>query len=369
MTALPPRSRHTGSAVITVLVCVALIAAAVAVYVAASSSSNSLGNQTQREQRLLGLDTGLTNQLDARFTDADGDLIADPPEATLDPDKLVFTYLSANADITANQLAAMSVALAKATGKTVSTKIYPNGDAALAALASGELHVAGFNTGNVPRAVNVAGFVPVAAPSTGGQPAEYRMIIAVPADSDIQTLTDLRGKAIAFTRPGSNSGYKAPLVLLREQAGLTPPTDYRWTFSFGHAASIAGLAAGQYEAIATASDLLQAAVDAGDLETGDFRVVYESEAFPVAALGYAHGLDPALADKVAAALLAYTPTGPSTEAFVGADAMTAVNFKDDFALIRRIDDAAGFAHTLPGAASGEDAQEEPAESTPADAAS
>ncbi|MEM1445257.1 MAG: phosphate/phosphite/phosphonate ABC transporter substrate-binding protein [Planctomycetota bacterium] len=349
----PFRDRRAGSAIVTVLVCVALVAAAVAVYIAASSSSNSLGNQTQREQRLLGLNTGLTNQLDARYADADGDLIADPPETTRDPETLKLSYLSEAADIEPAALLSLGAAVSEATGREVEVVSFADESSALLALSKGQVDIAGFNTGNVPRAVNVAGFVPVAAPSTAGQPAQYRMVITVPAGSAIQTLADLEGRTIAFTRPGSNSGYKAPLVLLREQAGLTPPTNYRWTFSFGHAASITGLSSGQYEAIATASDLLDAAVEAGDIETGAFRIVYESEAFPVAAIGHAHDLDPALAEKITQALVAFTPTGATSEALVGADAMSAVNFKDDFALIRRIDDAAGFAHTLPGASEAE----------------
>ncbi|MEM9751805.1 MAG: phosphate/phosphite/phosphonate ABC transporter substrate-binding protein [Planctomycetota bacterium] len=345
----PASSRRVGSAAITVLVCVALIAAAVAVYFAAASSNNSLGVQTERELRLLGLDTGLTNQLDARFTDADGDLIADAPEAARDPETLKLSYLSEAAGIDPAALVALAAEVAEATGREVEVVSFPDENAALVALSEGGVDIAGFNTGNVPRAVNAAGFVPVAAPSAAGEPAQYRMLIAVSADSMIQSLDDLAGKTLAFTRPGSNSGYKAPLVLLREQAGLTPPTDYRWTFSSGHAASIAGLGSGQYEAIATASDLLDAAIEAGDIETAKYRVVYESEAFPVAALGYAHDLDPALGEKISGALLAFAPTGATAEAMVGADAMSAVNFKDDFALIRRIDDAAGFAHSLPAA--------------------
>ncbi|MEM8781472.1 MAG: phosphate/phosphite/phosphonate ABC transporter substrate-binding protein [Planctomycetota bacterium] len=340
-------TRSAGSAVVTVLVCVALIVAAVAVYLAASGGNNTLGVQAEREQLLLGLGAGVSNQLDARFDDADGDLVADPPETTRNPDKLTLSYLSSAANVSLKHLATLAADLSETTGKTVTARMYPDADAALAALASGELHVTGFNTGNVPRAVNVAGFVPVAAPSHAEQPAEYRMVIAVAADSPIQSLEDLAGHTVAFTRPGSNSGYKAPLILLRDQAGLVPPTDYRWTFTYGHARSIAGLAGGTYDVIATASDLLQAAVDAGEIESSAFRVVYESEAFPAAAIGHAHDLDPALAEKIAAALLAFEPTQNAAEAFVNADAMSPVNFKDDFALIRRIDDDAGFAHTLP----------------------
>src|SRR5436309_1646826 len=48
--------------------------------------------------RETGLQRPVTNHLDARFTDADGDLIADPPKdpnAFLDPPTLTFSYIPA----------------------------------------------------------------------------------------------------------------------------------------------------------------------------------------------------------------------------------------------------------------------------------
>lgn len=358
-----PRARQLGSATTTVVICFLLIAAAVAVYYAATTRGNGvMGPQTQREQEMLGLNSGVANRLADRFADADGDLIADPPHAVRTPDTLRVTYLSEAEGVAPEQITTLAEALASATGVPAEPVAFSDSDEALLALSAGELDVVGFNTGNVPRAVNAAGFVPVAAPASQGQPAEYRMVVAVPAASDIQTLADLAGRTVAFTRPGSNSGYKAPLVLLIEQAGLTPPLDYRWTFSLSHQASIAGLAKGTYDVIATASDLLDAAVEEGTIAADAFRVIYESEAFPVAAIGYAHDLDPALAEPIAEALLAFEPTGPAADAFVGADGMQPVDFKDDFALIRKIDDDAGFEHTLPPAAEPE--AEQPAE-TPA----
>ena len=46
------------------------------------------------------------------------------------------------------------------------------------------------------------------------------MEIIVPADSPIKTPADLKGKKLAFTAPTSNSGFKAPSVLLEAEFNL-----------------------------------------------------------------------------------------------------------------------------------------------------
>ncbi len=347
----PPRRRvrPTGSATSTVFIVLVLVGVAVAAYLAAGKASDVQGVTQNRALKSLGLGNPVTNKLDPAFADADGDLVADTPEQTRTPETLKFCYLSEAAGVTGEQLETLRQHLADAVGVPVEYVALPDTKAQLRALGAGELDITGFNTGTVPLAVNAVGFVPVAAPSTQGQAAVYRMVFIAPAGSALEKPEDLAGGTITLTHWGSNSGFKAPLVLLKEQFGMLPERDYTWSFSMSHAKSIAGVADGSVAVAATASDLLQTAVDNEEIATSDYKVIYESEAFPVAALGVAHDLDPALAEKIKAALLSYDPSGAaaSATALAGADAMTAVNFKDDFSLVRRIDDAAGFKHKLP----------------------
>src|SRR5829696_5447069 len=57
-------------------------------------------SQEQTRQLLvgaIGLDRPVANRLDARFTDRDGDLVADPPadaKAQVDPPTLTFCYVA-----------------------------------------------------------------------------------------------------------------------------------------------------------------------------------------------------------------------------------------------------------------------------------
>src|SRR5215210_3183131 len=119
----------------------------------------------------------------------------------------------------------------------------------------GKLHVTGVNMGNVPLAVNAAGFVPVAK-LAGDSGAAYQMEIIVPASSAIKGPEQLVGHELALTEAGSNSGFKAPLVLLQSHYSLAPGRDFGIRYSGGHEASIEGIATKHFEAAAVANDVL-----------------------------------------------------------------------------------------------------------------
>src|SRR3546814_1522316 len=57
---------------------------------------------------------------------------------------------------------------------------------------SGRLHVAGFNTGSNPIAVQCAGFVPFAMMAAADGSFGYEMEIIVQADGPIQSVADLK---------------------------------------------------------------------------------------------------------------------------------------------------------------------------------
>ena len=100
--------------------------------------------------------------------------------------------------------------LEKVTGKKVAFFPVQSNAAEIEAMRSGRLHIAGFNTGPKPIAVNCAGFVPFAIMAGNDGTFGYEMEIIVPADSAIKTPADIKGKKLAFTAPTSNSGFKAP---------------------------------------------------------------------------------------------------------------------------------------------------------------
>ena len=300
-------------------------------------------NDPMRTTKIFGLDKAKPMLLADIYTDADGDSVADAPaeaDRWVDPQAILFSYVAApNAESYEKTWKPLVDHLSAVTGKPVQYVRYESARDQLLAMREGRLHVTAVNTGNVPEAVNLYGFVPVASPADAEGNHGYTMNIIVPKGSAIKTPTDLKGGNIAFTDPGSNSGCKAPMVLLGDFS-LAPDQDYHFVFSRGHEQSIAGVASGNYPAAATASDMLARALARGDIEKDSVATIYESERFPSAAIGYIYNLKPDLADKIREALLSFKVTdSEDTKALLaeGVAGFAPVSYKDDWALVRRID--------------------------------
>lgn len=286
-------------------------------------------------------------KLAEKFKDADGDLVADPAPVAeqVDPPTILFSYVGTSqteGERLRERFKEFVTYLSTKTGKPVEFVAYTAEDE-VKALCSGKLHVAGVNTGNIPSAVNQCGFIPICGLATDQGVATYQMQIIVPADSPIQKLGDLRGRELTLTEPGSNSGFKAPLVLLARDHNLKPGKDFNVRYSGGHEQSIEGIANKAYQAAAVASDVLKRvmAEDPPKIKKEQFRVVYESESFPTAGFGYLCTLKPDLAAKVKDAFFSFQWKGTGVEREFAASAQSKfipVSFKNDFSLVRRIDD-------------------------------
>jgi len=302
----------------------------------------------QRTLQTVGFTEGRKSKLSERFTDADGDLVADPPKDAkqlIDPPTLTFSYIAVEdpgpfKDAWKDFLTYLS----KQTGKNVQYLELKDSEDELKALRDGKLHIAGLNTGLVPAAVNQCGFVPVSTLGNAEGKGTYQIEIIVRPGSSISQVSDLKGKELTLTEIGSNSGYKAPLVILKRDFNLLPFKDYLVRYSGGQEQSIAGIARGDYEAAAVASDVLDRQTGAGAIKPSEFRVVYKSPSFPRAAVGYVYNLKPELAAKIHDALLKFDWKGTSLEksfASAGETTFVPVNYKNDWESVRTIDDSVG----------------------------
>ena len=296
-------------------------------------------------------------KLNEKFTDTDGDLVADPPKDAagfVDPPTIYFSYVGtsqAEGERLRDRFKEFVAFLKDKTGRPVEFMLFNSPEEELRALCEDKLHVAGINTGNIPTAVSQCGFVPVCGLANDKGFSTYQMQIIVPADSPLKTLDDLKGHELTLTEPGSNSGFKVPLVLLNNDKGLVPGKDFVVRYSGGHEASIRGIADKTFQAAAVASDVLKRvmAEEPAAIKKEQFRVIYESEDFPTAGFGYVHDLKPELAEKVKQAFFSFQWKGTGVEREFAASEQTKfapVVFKKDFALVRRIDDAIRSVHTL-----------------------
>jgi len=137
---------------------------------------------------------------------------------------------------------------------------------------------------------------------------EYHGMILVRADSDIQTLSDLRGKKIAFEDAGSSSGYFLPAAAITE-AGIplalldnprSAPPENHLGYSFAR------------EEINTATWVMRGIVDAGAISNLDWvsnermpevyaqelRVLHETRSIPRSVILVRSDLPTAIKEKL-----------------------------------------------------------------------
>lgn len=292
-------------------------------------------------------------KLDSRYTDADGDLIADIPTDTaqlVDPATLIFAYTPVEdpavyAEVWKDFLAHMETV----TGKKVQFFPVDSNAAQIEAMRAGRLHVAGFNTGSNPLAVACAGFRPFAMMAAKDGRFGYEMEIITHPDSGVAKIEDIKGKTLAFTSETSNSGYKAPSALLKSEFGMEAGKDYTPAFSGKHDNSILGVANKDYPAAAIANSVKERMIARDAVKESDLIVLYTSQTFPTTGYGVAHNLTPELQEKIkqafftfnweGSALLAeFAKSEPPNETFIP------ITFKENWGVIRQIDEASGVSY-------------------------
>ncbi|MFP3947656.1 MAG: phosphate/phosphite/phosphonate ABC transporter substrate-binding protein [Gemmatimonadota bacterium] len=284
--------------------------------------------------------------LDPRYCDRDGDLVADTPDdpgLILDPSTLIFAYTPVEDPAQFREVWVDFLDHMEATvGRAVRFFPVQSNAAQIEAMRAGRLHVAGFNTGSVPLAVSCAGFVPMTMMAREDGSYGYEMEILAHADGDIRTVEDLRDRTLAFTSPTSNSGYKAPSVLLEEEFDLLPGRDFEATFSGRHDNSVLGVLHGDYEAAAVANIVIDQVLARGVGDPDDLRVLYRSETFPTTAYGVSNRLDPELADRVRRSFRTFAWEGSALAAEFAPEArFVPITYEEHWSVIRRIDQASG----------------------------
>jgi phosphonate transport system substrate-binding protein len=288
--------------------------------------------------------------LDKAYCDRDGDLVADAPsdpKQFVNPATIIFAYTPVeDPAVYAKTWDAFLKHMEKITGKKVVFFPVQSNAAQIEAMRSGRLHVAGFNTGSNPIAVNCAGFVPFAIMGSQNGEFGYEMEIIVPADSAIKTPADLKGRKLAFTAPTSNSGFKAPSAILKADFNLEAERDFTPVFSGKHDNSVLGVANKDYDAASIANEVMKRMVERKVVDPAKIRSIYKSETFPTTGYGYAHNLDPKLVEKVKEAFFTFPWAGSALKAeFKEQDRFVPITYQKDWSVIRKIDAATGVKYT------------------------
>lgn len=289
--------------------------------------------------------------LDKRYCDVDGDLIADTPTDPadqLDPDTLIFAYTPV--EDPAVYKAAWSdflTHLESETGKSVVFFPVQNNAAQIEAMRSGRLHIAGFNTGSNPLAVNCAGFNPFTIMASKDGNFGYEMEIITYPGSGIEKVEDIKGKQLAFTSPTSNSGFKAPSAILKGDFDMLPERDFEPVYSGKHDNSILGVANKDYMAASIANSVKARMISRDVIKEDDVKVVYKSQTFPTTGFGTVYNLKPELKEKIRNAFFNFEWEGTSLQAEFeksNEGQFLEMTYQEFWDVIRKIDTANGVSY-------------------------
>jgi len=256
--------------------------------------------------------------LDDRYCDVDGDLIADIPtdeSQLLDPDTLVFAYTPVEDPAVYKEAwSDFLTHLEGVTGKSVQFFPVQSNAAQIEAMRSGRLHIAGFNTGSNPLAVNCAGFRPFTIMASADGNFGYEMEIITFPGSGIESVEDIRGGQLAFTSPTSNSGFKAPSAILMSDFDMVSERDFEPVFSGKHDNSILGVANQDYPAASIANSVMSRMIEREVITPEQVVSIYKSQTFPTTGFGVVYNLKPELQEQIREAFFSFEWEGSSLQA-------------------------------------------------------
>ena len=290
--------------------------------------------------------------LDARYEDRTGNLVADIPTNQAewsDPSTLIFAYTPVeDPAVYAGVWSEFIEHMEQETGKEVRFFPVQSNAAQIEAMRSGRLHIAGFNTGSTPLAVNCSGFSPFAMMAGEDGSFGYEMEIITHPDSGINEVSDLKGRTLAFTAQTSNSGFKAPSAILKAEYNMSPEADFKPAFSGAHDNSILGVAHKDYDAAAVANSVLNRMISRDVVTDASVKSIYKSQTFPTTSYGMAHNLNPELQDKIKGAFFSFNWEGTKLEEEFtrnGESQFIPITYQEHWEVVRTIDTANSVSYT------------------------
>lgn len=174
-------------------------------------------------------------------------------------------------------------------GREVELSVPTSYPAVVEAMASGRLDLAHFGGLTYVQARERTAVTPLVTeinPYTGT--TKYHSLIIVPSGSDIQRVSELKGKTFAFGSVSSTSGSLYPAIMLRE-AGIDYRKDLREKiYTGGHDATAQAVANGRVDGGGIEDRILYDLEKEGVIDKGSVRVIKKSapiEGYPWAARG------------------------------------------------------------------------------------
>lgn len=176
-------------------------------------------------------------------------------------------------------------------------KLFPAADYAgvMQGIAAGQLEAAEFGASAFAGAwLDCKCIEPVVVPQEADGSTYYYSVMVVRADSGIKTLTEMKGRSLAFADPNSTSGYLIPSATLKTKGvNLTDGAYFSKTgFSGGHEQGVVAVLNKQYDAAVTWTSgqgemsegytrgNLRSMVDRKMLKMSDINIIWQSGKIP-----------------------------------------------------------------------------------------
>lgn len=133
----------------------------------------------------------------------------------------------------------------------------------------------------------------------------YYSVIVTRSDSDIEKVSDLKGKKIAFVDPSSTSGYIFPAVILMDN-NIDIEKDIKYQFAGGHDKALQLLINGDVDAVGTYENALKKFSKEFPGLQENTKIIEKSDLIPGITLTVSSTLDAEKKKKIKEAFLAVT---------------------------------------------------------------
>lgn len=205
-----------------------------------------------------------------------------------------------NVEKTRDQLQPFIGYLEKKTGYKVELTVTSDYQSIINKMAQKQIDVAWFGPFSYVLAHKEAGAQAFAGTENSNSGKIYYSMLIVHPESGIENLNQLRGHSLAFTDPGSTSGYLIPKAMLIK-INLNPDKDLKSIAFLGqHDAAVLAVKKRLVDAAAVSSIILHNMREKGLVGDKDYRIIQTSEAIPGsgAVWAYREGLSAEVYSKV-----------------------------------------------------------------------
>ncbi len=168
----------------------------------------------------------------------------------------------------------------------------------------------------------------------------YYSVMVVKADSDIQSVDDMKGKSLGFADPNSTSGFLVPATFLPQQGYELEGHFGETKFAGGHEQGVLAVLNGEVDGAVTwtsnvgdydagfSNGNLRKMVDKGLLDMSDIRIIWTSPIIPNGPTVVRKSLPQDVKDKVKASLLSFHEDDPECLSKVEGGALNRLVEKD-----------------------------------------